>query len=232
MTKQDFLRNALTIKEKVWGWRYLLFQIIFLPWLLNAANWLLPMPLDVSLLNFFFFFLNFSAAIVIFHRYLKLFFHMHWHLFVRILLVGILFFALYWLSNLLLGMALAAIDPSFSNQNDQTIADMTQDNFLLMAIGTVIFVPITEEVFHRGLIFRGLYDWSAPAAYLISAAVFSAVHLTGYVHTMEPFTLFLSFLQYIPAGLCLAGAYRLSGSLLCPVLIHAAVNAAGILALR
>ena len=232
MSKHEFLRTSLTTKEKVWGWRYLLFQIIFLPTLLSTVNWFLDAPLSSSVLNFIFFSINFAAAILIFHRYLRQFLAIDWRRLVRILIAGILFFLLYWLCNLLLGMLLAVIDPTFSNQNDQTIADMTQDNFLLMAIGTVIFVPITEEVFHRGLIFRGLYDWSAPGAYLISAAVFSAVHLTSYVGTMEPFTLFLSFLQYIPAGLCLAGAYRMSGSLLCPVLIHAAVNAAGILALR
>lgn len=232
MTKHEFLRICLTAKEKVWGWRYLLFQVVFLPALLNTFNRLLPSPLDSALLNFFFFFLNFIAAILIFHRYLKRFLDMDWHRFARIFIVGIVFFGLYWLFNLLLGMLLGAIDPSFSNQNDQTVADMTQEHFYLMAVGTVMLVPITEEVFHRGLIFRGLYDRSAPAAYLISAAVFSAVHLTGYVHTMEPFALFLSFLQYLPAGLCLAFSYRLSGSLLCPVLIHAAVNAAGILALR
>ena len=129
-------------------------------------------------------------------------------------------------------MLFAVIDPSFFNQNDQTVAIMAGEHYRLIAFGTIILVPVTEEVFHRGLIFRGLYEWSAPAAYLISAAIFSAVHLTGYVHTMEPFALFLSFLQYIPAGLCLAAAYRLSGSLLCPILIHAAVNAASILALR
>ena len=232
MTKHEFLRISLTAKEKVWGWRYLLFQTVFLPTLLSTANLLLPVPLGSALLNFIFFCLNFSAAILIFHRYLKQFFDLHWHRFLRICIVGIFFFALYWLSGLLLGMLFAVIDPSFFNQNDQTVAIMAGEHYRLIAFGTIILVPVTEEVFHRGLIFRGLYEWSAPAAYLISAAIFSAVHLTGYVHTMEPFALFLSFLQYIPAGLCLAAAYRLSGSLLCPILIHAAVNAASILALR
>ena len=232
MQKHEFLNISLTIKEKVWGWRYLLFQVVFLSTLLSTVNWLLPAPLDSAMLNLIFFCLNFGAAILIFHRYLKQFLDMHWHRFVRICIVGIIFFVLYWLSSLLLGMLLAAIDPSFSNQNDQTIEVMAQEHYWLIAIGTIILVPVTEEAFHRGLIFRGLYNWSAPAAYLISAAVFSAVHLTGYVHTTEPFALFLSFLQYLPAGLCLAAAYRLSGSLLCPILIHAAVNAAGILALR
>ena len=232
MTKHDFLRNSLSTKEKVWGWRYLLFQIIFLPTLLSTVNWFFPAPIDSALLNFIFFCLNFGAAILIFHRYLKLFLDINWRCFARICIVGFVFFGLYWLSNLLMGMFLAVIDPSFFNQNDQTIADITQNNFLLMAVGTVILVPVAEEIFHRGLIFRSLYDRSVIAAYLVSAAVFSTVHLTSYAHAMDLSTLILSFLQYLPAGLCLAGAYRLSGSLLCPILIHAAVNAAGILALR
>ena len=199
---------------------------------MSTVNWFLPTPMDPALLNFFFFCLNFCAAILIFHRYLQQFLDLNWHHLLRIGIVGILFFVLYWLSGILLGMLFAEISPSFSNQNDQNIADMAQEHYWLVAVGTIILVPVTEEAFHRGLIFRGLYDWSAPAAYLISAAIFSAVHLTGYVHTMEPYLLFLSFLQYLPAGFLLAAAYRLSGSLLWPILIHAAVNAAGILALR
>ena len=232
MLENEFLRISLTAKETVWGWRYLLFRTVFLSPLLTTINLLLPVPLDSALLNFLFFCLNFGAAALIFHRYLKQFFNTCWCRFLRICIIGIVFFALYQVCNLLLGMLFAAIDPTFFNQNDQAITAMAKKHFWLIAVGTVILVPVAEELFHRGLVFRGLYDRSALAAYLISAAIFSAVHVTGYAHNMEPSTLFLSFLQYIPAGLCLAAAYRLSGSLLCPILIHAAVNAAGILALR
>ena len=48
----------------------------------------------------------------------------------------------------------------------------------------------------------------------------------------DTLTLALCFVQYLPAGICLAASYRLSGSILTPILIHAGINTLGILALR
>ena len=44
--------------------------------------------------------------------------------------------------------------------------------------------------------------------------------------------LFLSFLQYVPAGLCLAWSYEKADSIWAPILIHIAVNQMGNLAMR
>jgi membrane protease YdiL (CAAX protease family) len=54
----------------------------------------------------------------------------------------------------------------------------------------------------------------------------------GYIGSADLLTLALCFLQYIPAGLCLAWAYDASGSIFAPVLIHTVINALGILSLR
>lgn len=231
MTKNEFLRISLTRKEMVWGIRYLLFQTVFLPSLLNALNWVLPMTLDRAQLNFLFFCINFGAVAVIFRQYLVHFLHLDRKAAVRIGAVSVALFGAYWVSTTLLGYLLTAIAPGFANINDQSIAAVSQDNYWLMFLGTAVLVPITEECLYRGLIFRGLYDRSPILAWLISTAVFSAVHLLGYTG-YEMRILFLCFLQYLPAGLCLAAAYRLSGSLIPPILIHAAVNTIGMIALR
>ena len=232
MTKECFLRNGLTRKEIHWGLSFLLFQTLFLPSLLQTLNWALPIPLDTTQINFAFFSLNFAAALLIFHRYLKQFLQIDAKDALRIGGIGILFFAAYWGSTALLSQAFSLIDPNYTNLNDQNVTAMTEGNYSLMFIGTVLLVPVAEECFHRGLIFRGLYDRSPVAAFLISAAVFSAIHILHYIGSYAPMALLCSFVQYLPAGLCLAGAYRLSGSLLCPILIHMAVNAMGMLALR
>ena len=54
----------------------------------------------------------------------------------------------------------------------------------------------------------------------------------GYLSAYPVHHLLLAFLQYLPAGLVLAWAYRKSGSIFSPILIHAAVNTLALLSLR
>ena len=232
MTKVNFLRISPTRREIIWGIRYLLFQIIFLPSLLGVLNQVLPFSLSSTQINFLFFCLNFTAALLIFHRFLGEFLQPDSADILRISWVSALFFAAYWVSTFLLTNVLGHFVPDFVNQNDQSIAQMSSSNYALMFLGTVFLVPVTEECFHRGLIFRSLYSKSSIVAFLVSAAVFSAVHLINYIGSYTPLQLTACFVQYLPAGFCLAGAYRLSGSILSPILIHMAVNAMGLLALR
>jgi len=232
MTKNDFLRITLTRHQKIWGWRYLLFMTVFLSSILGALNWILPVTLNATQLNFLFFCANFVAALLIFRTYLLQFLSPDKKQLLRIAGVSLLFYGLYWIASALLGRGIAAIDPDFVNQNDAAISTMSGSHYWLMFLGTVFLVPVTEECFHRGLIFRGLYDRSPVAAFLVSTAVFCTVHILNYIGNYSLPTLLLCFVQYIPAGLCLAGAYRLSGSLISPILIHMAVNAVGMLTLR
>ena len=93
-------------------------------------------------------------------------------------------------------------------------------------------MPVAEECLFRGIVFRGIYDRSHILAWIVSAGLFALVHVIGYFGSAAPLTLLLCFLQYIPAGICLAASYRLSGSILSPILIHAAVNFVGMMILR
>ena len=101
-----------------------------------------------------------------------------------------------------------------------------------MAFCTVLLVPITEELLYRGIFFGGLYNRSRIGAFILSTAVFSLVHVAAYAGTVPPLTMFLCFLQYIPAGIALAWAWTRSGSILSPILMHMVINAIGIFAMR
>lgn len=227
-----FTQNNLTKKEVSQGIRYLLFQTIFLPSLLSLLNDLLPVSLSAAWLNALFFSINLVAALWIFHRFMAGFFPISCRQLIRILVVAILFFAVNQGCSWGLGQLFSSAFPDFTNTNDQTIAALLRENFPLIALCTVIFVPITEECFFRGMLFRGFYNRRPWAAWVISVISFSFIHVMNYIGTISSLSLLLCFLQYLPAGICLAAAYRLSGSLLCPILIHAAVNAVGILAMR
>ena len=232
MKNSDFLSHPLNPNEKKYGLRWLLFETLFFPMLLQTANSLLPTPLPQVELNFIFFAINFTAVMWIFRRYLSGQINLIPDVFEKALLVAIPGFLVYQVASFLLVQVLFALDPHFSSINDVTIQSLVKEDFFLMFAGSVILVPITEECLFRGLVFRGLYDRSPILAWVISIVAFSAIHITGYIGEYPFTTILLCFAQYIPAGVCLAGAYRISGTLLAPILIHAFVNCLGMLALR
>lgn len=210
------------------GWRYLAFQTLILPYLLA----LLPLPLNTAQLNFLFFSLNFLCILVFFRRFLLESLEDALDRLPRILLTAVAGFFGYYALTILLNTVILWLQPSFTNLNDQSIASMSQQSHTLMAIGTVILVPLTEECLNRGSVFASLRSRSRIAAYIVSTAVFSLIHINGYIGIYPPLTMLLCFLQYVPAGICLAAAYEISGSIFAPVLIHTAVNAIGMLAMR
>ena len=109
---------------------------------------------------------------------------------------------------------------------------MVADDYTLMIIGTVLLVPITEELLYRGLIFASLYNRSRVLAYIVSTLAFAALHVYTYIGTYPPEQLLLCLLQYLPAGICLGWAYAKTDSIWTPVLIHMTVNTIAVSAMR
>lgn len=219
-------------EEKVWGWGYLLIQLFLLPTLLISLNGMLPEPLKEETLNFCFFCLNFGAILLIFHRFLGYsFLHALTHPFSAVLWLVLCLAAYLGVEYIMTG-CLERFLPEFSNPNNAAMTQMTQTDWYLMTIGTVVLVPVVEECFYRGLIFRGLYYRSTPAAYLLSILVFCTIHVTAYVGSETPLTIAVAFCQYIPAGLFLAMSYDHSKTIAVPILIHALLNAKAVWMVR
>lgn len=232
MRKNRTISTYFTHNEVIGGWIYFAFELLALPWILRTVNGFLPRHLSESELNFTFYLINFLSILWIFHDYLgRNMSHVKNHpaYFCQALVLGL---AAYWSCNWLMGQVITHIDPAFVNPNDAAISGMTSSNFFLMAVGTIVLVPPVEECLFRGLIFRGLYGKSRILAYAVSIAAFAAVHITGYIGAYSIWELLLSFLQYLPAGLCLAWAYAKSDTIFAPIIIHAAINAIGIFNLR
>ena len=221
----------LTKKETILGALYLFAEFALFPGLFAWGNSLLPTPLDDTKLNFVFYVVNFLSIAFIFRRFLSknLESIRYPFYFLQVVIVGL---AQYLLLNQLMGQLIFRLDPGFYNANDAAIAQMVDTNLSLMAIATIILVPLAEECLFRGLIFRNLYDISAPLAWVVSVAGFSAIHLVGFLGTLTPMELLISFLQYVPAGISLAWAYSKADSIFAPILIHAMVNAIGINIMR
>ena len=137
-----------------------------------------------------------------------------------VILGAVAYYALFWLTD----KAISLLVPGFYNHNDEAIMEMLSSSRLLMLVGTVVLVPITEETLFRGLIFRNLYGKSHWAAYIVSILAFAVIHIIGYIGSYSTLELLMAFLQYLPAGLCLAWAYIRGGTIFAPIVIHSLVN--------
>ena len=234
MTKRKTHRlPPLTHRELIFGSAYLVLDLLFFPLLLRGFNQLLPVPLTHIWLNFIRFFLNFVFICYIFKDFLRKNLTgsvpQLWHM----TLTAGAGFALYWLCGAALYWVFNLYFPDFVNLNDNSIAQMSQGNYVLTALGTVLLVPLAEETLFRGLIFGGLHSRSPVAAYSLSTAFFSAIHVVGYIgQYQQPLHLLLAFIQYLPAGLILAGAYHRTQSIFTSIAIHTVINTMGVWALR
>lgn len=226
------LTVVLPKRAVILGFLYMAVQLLILPSLLTFGNWLLGTPLSVAQLNFAFFAINFIFITVAYRHYLldnlKILFQYPWQV-LRYAGAGLI---LYWISSFVVNFCILQISPDFFNVNDQSISQMTQDNYALMSIGTILLVPVVEEILYRGVVFGSLYPKSPVLAYILSTCLFSAIHIIGYIGTFAPMQLLLCFLQYVPAGICLAWAYTKADSIWAPILIHMAVNQVGNISMR
>ena len=223
---------SLTKKETVWGFGYLVFQMLFLPAILAFGLVFLPVEMNLAEVNFLFYAINFLAVILIFRKFLLKNLDVaaaRTGYLARAVLFGL---ARYMIYSTLMGVLVVELAPDFINANDATVDSMLEENLFLMALGTIVLVPPVEECLFRGLIFRNLFDKSKVLAYLVSTVCFAVIHLVSYLGVYTPVELLAAFLQYVPAGLCLGWAYQRSGSIFAPILIHAIINAMGIYAMR
>lgn len=232
MANKKHITVSLTRKELLWGWLYLAAEFLILPPALYfLTDWLFPGTSDAEV-NFLFYLINFFSMLLIFRTYLKRNLGIAKSNLPRVGLYILIGLFLYWSSSLVMGELTYLLKPDFFNVNDASIAEISQDGFMLMAIGTALLVPTAEECLFRGLLFRGIYGKSRWAAYLISALCFCLPHVSAYIGSYDWTLLALCFVQYLPAGLILAWCYEKSNTIVTPILIHTIINAFGIYAMR
>ena len=232
MRKSRLLYISMSRSEKIWGWLYLAFSLIALPTLLNLLNSKLAAPLDEGTLNFAFYCVNFLAICCIFSNFLGDSIVAAWRDLWNLIQAVVLGYVALWAATKALNFAMSYLLPNFENINDSAITSMAHTGYTLTAISVVILAPVVEEVLYRGLIFRNLYRSSQVAAYLLSMAAFAAIHVLGYIGSQSVTTLVICFLQYLPAGLCLAWTYTKADNIVAPIVVHALVNAVAIGAVR
>ena len=225
------LSFSMQPSEIILGSIYIPVQILVLPFLVVILNSFIPSPLSEVSLNFALFALNFICVTVIFSKYLIRSFGIFLRNTGTVLITCLKGFGFYWIGSILVNYLVVSIDPAFFNVNDSAIATLTEQNQQLMTVATVLLVPVVEETLYRGLVFGQLYRKNVVIAYIVSVAVFSALHVIGYIGMYSPVRLALCFLQYSPPSVFLAWAYAKADTIWAPILIHMAVNLIGLLAI-
>lgn len=218
--------------EQLIGGIYLAAQLILIPSALVACNLFFQWQLSEAELNFLFFCLNFVCVVTIFHRFLLKSASLALQAPLRVLANAIGGYILYCISANLVSQLIFSVYPDFYNVNDSFISLMLTDKFGIMFVGTVLLVPVTEELLYRGLLFGSLYNRSRLLAYCVSTLVFAVLHVYSYIGTYSPAHLLLCLLEYIPAGIILGWIYARTDTLWTTILIHMAVNAIAVIAMR
>lgn len=96
---------------------------------------------------------------------------------------------------------------------------LTNAQIIWIVLLVCVLVPIGEEVFFRGFVYGTLRRWGIPAATVLSALFFGAVH-QQIVH----------FLPIAVLGVILAVLYERTGSLIPAIVVHAVNNLVATLA--
>lgn len=224
MTKNRTYSPCPSGRESIAGACYLAFQLLFLPSALFWINGQMEVPLNDAELNFFYYIVNFIAVLLIFHDFLARSLRQLLNHPIDALQAAILGFVAYYVCYYTIDWLVSLLVPGYTNYNDESIAALCRGNYFLTFLGTVILVPLAEECFFRGLIFRNLYKQSHWAAYLVSIAAFACIHILGYLGQYSARELIIAVIQYIPAGIWLAWSYVKGDTIFVPIVIHAAVN--------
>jgi len=219
---------SLTPTEKRNGCVWTAVSLLILPGLISLGAAALGASLSTA--NIIYYFLNFAFTLGIFRKFLLGNLRVALDRVFPVLWYGALAYLGQQTIGEMLNILIYNLFPGFVNLNDASVGLMVRQSPLL-ALCVVTLVPVAEETLHRGLIFRGLYDKNPTLAYIASVVIFSAIHVAGYIGALTPAQLLISFLQYLPAGYCLCFAYRRSGTLICPTLVHMVVNATAVFSL-
>ena len=226
------LSISMTRRERLLGGSYLILSLFALPTLLVLTSTLLSIPLSESNLNLIYFGLNFLCAVGIFHRFLIATVRHTADRIWRCLRFGAIGLLLYFGATELVSRGILWLRPDFFNVNDASISSMVYEYPLLWNFSAVLLVPISEELFYRGLLFQGLQAKNRLVAYAVSTVIFAGIHVVGYIGQYDWVQLMLCFAQYLPAGLTLAWAYEKSDTIIAPMLMHITINQIGVAATR
>lgn len=242
MTKKHVLSTSMTKIEHLSGWLMLAARTWLLPSVFSAVLLILFPDAGKTDLQITLFFANFLIVLVLFRKFLIAsaqtfsgkWVSALWKTGVALLVCKAGGIALNHLLYTLYPQYFLPTEtgPALMNINDMSIALMAQEQFIPMVIGTVLFVPVVEELLYRGAVFGSIYPKSPLLAGLVCILLFAALHTLPYLSMPDKTYLVILFLQYVLPALCLCWLYTATDTIFAPILMHILFNALGVLAMR
>ena len=234
MFSNQLLYVNMTREEKRWGFEWLAIAVV--------CTFLHPLR-SSALMEFLFHGGNLLAAILIFRTFLISSWDIPHTTFGQILRLALLGAGLAFLANLLTNDLIYYYLPKYFYYDDfgphfynvlkqDILTAQLGENPLLTTAAIVFFVPVWEELFHRGLIFGTLVQKNLPLAYAVSVILYALLPLASLFGKLPIDYLIISFLQYIPMGVMFAWIYTRTESIFTPILAHMLLNGLSVFAMR
>ena len=234
MFSNQLLYVNMEKNELRWGFAWFAFLVI--------SSLLHPLR-SSAITEFAFHGANFLAVILIFRKFLISSWQIPHTPRSSILRMALLGAGLVWLANLLTNDLIYFYLPKWFYYDDfgphfynvlkqEILVAHLEDNALLTTVAIIFFVPVWEEIFHRGLVFGTLVQKNLIAAYVVSMSLYTLLPLVPLFGTMPIDYLIVSFLQYIPIGVMFAWIYTRTESIFTPILAHMLLNGASVFAMR
>ena len=211
------------------GAAYLLFYLFgFQPLLPYIADWLRIDPTSLNgnyLINVIFFSVNFIAVALIFRPFLLdslaplkerrpgWFF----------LSVGIGYGLCVVTSNIIT-VIYEVLRVTPENLNNEAVSTMLTAHPAAMLLFSAVLAPIYEECLFRGVLFAPFCKKCPWVGYVLSALLFSGIHVVNSVGVQSPVELILCFVQYIPLSLFLCWVCQKTRSIWGSITLHALIN--------
>ena len=227
MTNKPF-DFPMSVRERVGGLIYIPLHCWVIPIIVVLINELSD-KLDYSeaVLNLIIYAIGFLFCLLFMWKFLKKSFHDIFEKRVRFLraVIGslLLYFALAWVASTIVVVVVGDYELAV-NPNSANINELVLEDFNVMAVMSVIFAPIVEECMFRGALFGTIRKKSRFWAYFATIVLFAVYHLYAYFITDYSWQLWVYLLQYVPASLVLCRLYERSGTIWCPIALHAVIN--------
>lgn len=113
--------------------------------------------------------------------------------------------------------------------NEQAVENSIAENGILYIMTACFIGPVVEEFFYRGILFNVLNGRKKSVirgmvAVLLSALIFAFIHVSFTNFTV---TDVLANLPILALGSTTAALYWKTDNIICPILLHVAINAIG-----
>lgn len=229
MAKKTAATTHMDRTERVAGTIFFVVYLLVMPLLLerlfSLVETLLGLPVERGVRSALYYYFLFAVTLVIFYRFIALttsrFFDNPGRSCTELFFSLLVFYG----ANELMYRVLSLFFGSRPNLNDTIIVAQIDALPRTTALVVIFIAPFVEEVLFRGLVFGCLKDVSRAAAYVVSAALFSLLHVWTFALWQWNLTYLILMLQYLVPGLVFAWAFDRSGTLWTSILLHAAVNA-------